>query len=206
MGTASETRRVVVALTGATGALYGLRALELLRDVSEIETHVIVTKGARATIRTELDRSGAEVSALADVVHSDGNLGASIASGSFRAHGMLIAPCSVKTLSGIANAYADNLVVRAADVMLKERRRLVLMVRETPLHLGHLRLMMAATHAGAIVMPPVPALYSKPGSVQELVDFTVVRALDLLDIEVGAIRRWTGMGPAAQVALAPEER
>ncbi|KWX66209.1 UbiX family flavin prenyltransferase [Mycobacterium sp. NAZ190054] len=200
----STPRRIVVGVTGASGALYGLRTLELLREVENVETHLVVSKGARATIRSELSITSTELAAQADVCHSDSNLGASIASGSFHADGMLIAPCSVKTMSGIANSYADNLIVRAADVMLKERRRLVLLLRETPLHLGHLRLMTQVTEAGGIVMPPVPALYAHPRSIQDLVDFTVVRALDLIGVHGPAITRWSGIENDEPVMLTRE--
>lgn len=186
-------RRIVVAVTGASGARYGLRTLQLLKDTDDVETHLVVSKGARTTIKSELCMTVKELGEYADVVHSDSNLGASIASGSFRAHGMLVAPCSIKSLSGIANCYADNLVTRAADVMLKERRPVVLLVRETPLHHGHLRLMMQASEAGAVIMPPVPAMYAHPANLDEIVDFTVVRALDLLDIEGPPIARWSGI-------------
>ncbi|MBN9738148.1 MULTISPECIES: UbiX family flavin prenyltransferase [unclassified Pseudonocardia] len=185
-------RRIIVALTGASGAVYGIRALELLREVPDVETHLVLTKAARATIGYETDRSVADVRALADVVHSDGDLGAPISSGSFRTAGMLVAPCSVKTLSGIASSYDESLVVRAADVALKERRRLVLLVRETPLHAGHLRLMSEVTASGAIVMPPVPAFYARPHSVADIVEHTTGRALDLLDVDTDAVARWTG--------------
>jgi 4-hydroxy-3-polyprenylbenzoate decarboxylase len=188
----SEPRRVIIALTGASGAVYGIRALELLRDDPGIETHLVLTKAARATIGYETDRSVAEVRALADVVHSDGDLGAPISSGSFRTEGMLVAPCSVKTLSGIATSYDDTLVVRAADVVLKERRRLVLLLRETPLHAGHIRLMADVTASGAIVMPPVPAFYTRPVTIADIVDHTVGRALDALGIDTDAVQRWDG--------------
>ncbi|HEV7468504.1 MAG: 3-octaprenyl-4-hydroxybenzoate carboxy-lyase [Pseudonocardia sp.] len=185
-------RRIIIAITGASGAVYGIRALELLRGIPDVETHLVMTKAARATIGYETDRSVAEVRALADVVHSENDLGASISSGSFRTAGMLVAPCSVKTLSGIASSYDESLVVRAADVVLKERRRLVLLLRETPLHAGHLRLMSDVTASGAIVMPPVPAFYTRPASVADIVDHTVGRALDLLDVDTDAVQRWTG--------------
>ncbi|RZT86952.1 4-hydroxy-3-polyprenylbenzoate decarboxylase [Pseudonocardia sediminis] len=185
-------RRIVVALTGASGAMYGIRALELLREVPDVETHLVLTKAARATIGYETDRSVADVRALADVVHSDGDLGAPISSGSFRTAGMLVAPCSVKTLSGIASSYDESLVVRAADVVLKERRRLVLLLRETPLHAGHLRLMSEVTASGAVVMPPVPAFYARPRSVADIIEHTTGRALDLLDVDTEAVTRWTG--------------
>jgi 4-hydroxy-3-polyprenylbenzoate decarboxylase len=188
------TRRIIVAITGASGAAYGVRALELLRDVEDIETHLVLSKGARATIGHELDIGVPDVTRLADVVHPETNLGASIASGSFRTMGMIVAPCSIKALSGIATSYADNLVTRAADVVLKERRRLVLLVRETPLHAGHLKLMTAATESGAIVMPPVPAFYHRPHSVLDVVDQTVARALDIFDIDTGVAKRWDGRG------------
>ncbi|MBW0100824.1 UbiX family flavin prenyltransferase [Pseudonocardia sp. KRD291] len=185
-------RRIVVALTGASGAAYGIRALELLRAVPDVETHLVLTKAARATIGYETDHGVADVRALADVVHSDNDLGAPISSGSFRTAGMLVAPCSVKTLSGIASSYDESLVVRAADVVLKERRRLVLLLRETPLHAGHLRLMSEVTASGAVVMPPVPAFYTRPRTVADIVEHTAGRALDLLDVDTDAVARWTG--------------
>lgn len=185
-------RRIIVALTGASGAAYGIRALELLREVPDVETHLVLTKAARATIAHETDRTVAEIRALADVVHSDGDLGAPLSSGSFRTAGMLVAPCSVKTLSGIASSYDESLVVRAADVVLKERRRLVLLLRETPLHAGHLRLMTEVTASGAVVMPPVPAFYTRPTSVADIVEHTTGRALDLLGVDTDAVTRWTG--------------
>jgi 4-hydroxy-3-polyprenylbenzoate decarboxylase len=164
--------------------------------VPDVETHLIVTSGGRATIAYEASCSLAEVTSLADVVHRENDLSATIASGSFRTTGMLIAPCSIKTLSGIANSFDSNLVVRAADVVLKERRKLVLLVRETPLHATHLRLMSEVTAAGGIVAPPVPAFYHRPRTVDDIVDQTVGRALDLFDIETGQVRRWSG-GPDA---------
>ncbi|MEQ9814608.1 MAG: UbiX family flavin prenyltransferase [Azospirillaceae bacterium] len=184
-------RRVILAITGASGAVYGIRALELLREVGGIETHLIVSPAAQRTIAEETDTPLATIRALADVVHPYRDIGASLASGSYRTAGMLVAPCSVKTLSGIANAYDDNLVVRAADVCLKERRRLVLMLRETPLHLGHVELIERVTRYGAIVMPPVPAFYHRPQTIGEIVDQSVGRALDLIGIEHEILRRWT---------------
>lgn len=189
---APEPRRVIVALTGASGAIYGIRALEVLRAQPGIESHLVMTKAARATIGYETEMSVADVRALADVVHSDGDLGAPISSGSFRTAGMLVAPCSVKTLSGIATSYDDTLVVRAADVVLKERRRLVLLLRETPLHAGHIRLMADVTASGAIVMPPVPAFYTRPVTIDDIVDHTVGRALDALGIDTDSVQRWEG--------------
>ncbi|WP_330474753.1 UbiX family flavin prenyltransferase [Terrabacter sp. C0L_2] len=185
----NEPTRVIVALTGASGVIYGIRALELL-GAAGVETHLVITRSGVATLAQESSRSASQVKDLASVVHSPHDLGASISSGSFPVAGMLVAPCSVRTLSGIANSYDENLVVRAADVTLKERRRLVLLLRETPLHAGHLRLMTQATEAGAVIMPPVPAFYTRPGSVQEIVDDTVHRALDLLGLSQESARRW----------------
>lgn len=185
----NATRRLVVGISGASGIAYGLRALELLRK-AKVESHLVMTESAEITLRYETRLSVKDVHALADVVHPNGNIGASIASGSFKTLGMIVAPCSIKTLGAIATGYTDSLIARAADVALKERRRLVLMVRETPLHLGHLRSMAAVTEAGAIVYPPVPAFYANPKSLQEMVDHTIGRALDLFDIDVGTVRRW----------------
>lgn len=183
--------RLVVAITGASGAIYGIRALEALQLIPEIETHLIISAGARTTIQHETGRRIDEVKNLADVVHSPGNLGASISSGSYRTLGMLVAPCSIKTLSAVANSYADNLISRAADVVLKEQRKLVLLVRETPMHLGHLRLMTQAAECGAVIMPPVPAFYQKPATLDDVVSHTIGRALDQFGIEPSFIRRWS---------------
>jgi flavin prenyltransferase len=187
---------LVVAITGASGAIYGIRALELLCAEPDVETHLVMSSSARATIVSETDYTLEDVRGLADVVHPEGSIGASIASGSFRTLGMLVAPCSIKTLSGIATCYADTLVTRAADVMLKERRPLVLLVRETPLHPGHLRLMQQAAESGAVIMPPVPAFYHRPQSLAEVVDQTVGRALDQFGLDLPAVNRWSGMGDA----------
>lgn len=192
-------RRLIVGLTGASGAIYGIRALELLRAVEDIETHLIISRGARATIAYETDVSIDEVRESADVLHNDQNLGATISSGSFPTAGMLIAPCSVKTLSAVANCYTDTLIARAADVTLKERRPLVLLLRETPLHAGHIRLMMQATENGAIVMPPVPGFYTRPATVQDIVDQSLGRAFDLFGIDLGVVKRWNG-SPMAESA------
>jgi 4-hydroxy-3-polyprenylbenzoate decarboxylase len=183
-------RRVIVALSGASGTLFGVEALRLLRMTGIYETHVVISPAAARTLREETDLTVAEVEAMADHRHNFRDIGAAIASGSFRVHGMLIAPCSARTLGGIANSLGDNLIVRAADVCLKERRRLVLLLRETPLHLGHIELMARVTRYGAIVMPPVPALYVRPASIAEMVTQTAARALDVLDVEVGALKRW----------------
>ena len=189
-------KRLIVAITGASGVIYGIRALEVLRGVADIETHLILSPSGARTIVEETDHSVEQVRRLADHQYNYKDIGASISSGSFRTEGMLIAPCSVKTLSGIANCYNDELVVRAADVCLKERRRVVLLFRETPLHAGHIALMDQATRNGAIVMPPVPAFYSRPQSVNDLVMQTVGRALDLFGIDAHIVKRWTESAPA----------
>lgn len=182
--------RVVVGITGASGVVYGIRALELLRQVGA-ETHLVLTRAARATLAEETGLRAADVRALADHAHSEHDLGAAIASGSFPTDGMIVAPCSVKTLSAIATSYDDNLLVRAADVTLKERRPLVLLVRETPLHAGHLRLMAQATEAGATIMPPLPAFYTHPATLDEAVTQTTGRVLDQLRIPHPSTARWT---------------
>lgn len=183
-------RRIVVAITGATGVIYGVRSLQLLADAG-VETHLVLSRSGALTLGLEGSTTVDEVRNLASVVHSSGDIGATIASGSFRHDGMLVAPCSMKTLSGIVNSYADNLIIRAADVTLKERRPLVLVVRETPLHLGHLRLMAQAAEIGASIYPPVPAFYADPTDIDDLVDGTVVRMLDQFGFEFG-MQRWAG--------------
>lgn len=185
-------QRLVVAITGSSGALYGIRLLEVLSRLRKVETHLVISKGGKLTIGLETGRSVREVEALADEVHSDQNLAASIASGSFRTAGMVVAPCSMKTLSGIVHSYADTLVVRAADVVLKERRRLVLMPRESPLHAGHCRLLLQAAEMGAVIAPPMPAFYNAPRSIDDMVDHSVGRVLDLFELDSGLVKRWTG--------------
>ncbi|MFZ1429507.1 MAG: UbiX family flavin prenyltransferase [Geminicoccaceae bacterium] len=185
----STPRRLIVGITGATGIIYGVRLLELLREAG-IETHLVVSRAADLTRLHELDLSGKELRALAAVHYPITDVGASIASGSFRTMGMIVAPCSARTLAEVASGVASSLLTRAADVVLKERRRLVLLFRETPLHAGHIRNMLAATEAGAVVMPPVPAFYGRPNSIDDLVTATVCRALDLFDIDLGRLRRW----------------
>lgn len=182
-------RRLLIGITGASGAIYGIRLLQLLKR-SDIETHLVVSRAARTTISYETDMSGKDVESLADVVYPEQDVGATCSSGSFKTIGMIIAPCSIKTMSEIAGGTTTNLVSRAADVCLKERRRLVLMLRETPLHLGHIRSMAAVTEAGAIVYPPVPAFYARPQSIDEMIDHTLGRVLDLFDIDLGTVRRW----------------
>lgn len=183
-------RRIIIAITGASGVVYGVRALQLLRGVAGIETHAVVSPSARRTAAAELDLTADEICSLGDRVYSYKDIGAAISSGSFRTCGMLVAPCSVKTLSGIANCYNEDLIVRAADVCLKERRRVVLLFRETPLHAGHIALMQQATQNGAILKPPVPAFYTKPASLDDMINQTVGRALDLLDINLPVVKRW----------------
>jgi len=188
----SQPRRLIVGITGASGAIYGVRLLRLLRE-TDIETHLVMSRSAKVTLTQEMDVGVADVSALADVVHQFDNIGASISSGSFRTTGMVIAPCSMRSLAEIACGVTSSLLTRAADVVLKERRRLVLVVREAPLHLGHLRSMTAATEMGAIVYPPVPAFYARPESLEQMVDHTLGRVLDLFDIETKAVGRWGGL-------------
>ena len=185
-------RRLVIAMSGASGLAYGVQALRVAHRLDDVESHLIVSAGARAAVRHELEMGIEEINALADVVHNEKNLASALSSGSFRTMGMIVAPCSVKTLSAIANSYSDNLVARAADVTLKERRRLVIMLRETPLHAGHIRLMADATANGAIIYPPVPAFYAGPQSIDELVAYTVDRVLELVGIDVPNVQRWTG--------------
>jgi 4-hydroxy-3-polyprenylbenzoate decarboxylase len=175
-------QRLIVAITGATGAIYGVRLLQVLRDVPTVETHLLISPAGVMNLQHELEIGRAKVEAMADVVHNVRDIGATIASGSFRAHAMVVAPCSMRTLAAVAHGLSDNLITRAADVTLKERRRLVLMVRETPLNLAHLRNMTAVTEMGGIVFPPVPGFYQKPQSIAELVDHTVGRVLDLVDL------------------------
>ncbi|PHM58462.1 UbiX family flavin prenyltransferase [Xenorhabdus sp. KK7.4] len=187
-------KKLIVGLTGASGAIYGIRLLQVLQPVEDIETHLIISQSARQTLALETDYTLREVQSLADVVHDNRDIAASISSGSFKTSGMVILPCSIKTLSGIVHSYTDGLITRAADVVLKEGRKLVLGVRETPLHLGHLRLMTQAAEIGAVIMPPVPAFYHRPESVQDIVDQTVNRVLDQFDIDLPAdlFNRWQG--------------
>jgi 4-hydroxy-3-polyprenylbenzoate decarboxylase len=187
-------KRVIVGISGATGATYGIRVLQLLRGIDGIETHLVLSSAAKRTLSLETDYSVEQVEGLADCVHKSSDIAAAISSGSFRAAGMIIAPCSIKTVSGIASSYSENLLLRAADVTLKERRPLVLLVRETPLHLGHLRILVQVAELGAVVMPPVPAFYHRPVDLQDIVDQTVNRALDMLNIELDRdlFPRWQG--------------
>jgi 4-hydroxy-3-polyprenylbenzoate decarboxylase len=184
-----ERARLVVGITGASGVVYGLRTLDALRELG-VESHLVVSKSAALTLAQEADLSVAEVNARADVVHRAADVGAAIASGSFRTLGMIVAPCSVRTMSEIATGVTSSLLTRAADVTLKERRTLVLMVRETPLHLGHLRTLTKLAEMGAVIAPPLPAFYAKPTSIAEMVDQSVGRALDLFDLSWKPVKRW----------------
>ncbi len=186
-------KRLVVAITGASGALYGVRLLEQLRKSDRVETHLMISDAAALNLHHELDIKRKDIETLASVVHSVRDIGACVARGSFHTDGMIIAPCSMKTLASVAHGMCDNLITRAADVMLKERRRLVLMVRETPFNLAHLRNMTAVTEMGGIIFPPLPALYQRPQTVSEMVDHTVGRVLDLLSIEQTLAPEWTGL-------------
>ncbi|MEO0315030.1 MAG: hypothetical protein RI928_1486 [Pseudomonadota bacterium] len=186
-------KRLVIAMTGASGALYGVRLLEQLKKAGGVETHLMISDAAALNLHHELDIKRKDVESLANVVHSVRDIGACVASGSFQSDGMVIAPCSMKTLASVAHGMCDNLISRAADVMLKERRRLILMVRETPFNLAHLRNMTAVTEMGGIIFPPLPALYQRPQTVSEMVDHTVGRVLDLLSIEQSLAPEWTGL-------------
>ncbi|KVU27976.1 3-octaprenyl-4-hydroxybenzoate carboxy-lyase [Burkholderia ubonensis] len=186
-------RRLIVAITGATGAIYGVRLLDMLRAAGGVETHLLISSAGWLNIQHELKLSKADVERRADVVHAVRDVGATIASGSFATDGMVIAPCSMKTLASVAHGLSDNLITRAADVTLKERRRLVLMVRETPFNLAHLRNMTAVTEMGGIVFPPLPAFYTMPNTIEELVDQTVARVLDLFALSAPLTTPWEGI-------------
>lgn len=187
----SVMKKIIVGITGATGVIYGIRLLEVLRHAG-METHLILSESAKRNIAIETSYKMEQVAELASESHDIKDIGASIASGSFRTDGMVVAPCTIKTLSGIANSFNENLVIRAADVVLKEKRRLVLMVRETPLHTGHLRLMMEAADLGAMILPPVPAFYHHPQSINDLIDHTVGKILDAFNIDHSLFERWQG--------------
>lgn len=195
--TAAGPRRLIVAITGASGAIYGVRLLQLLRQIGGIETHLVVSAAGVLNAHQELGLKRGDVEALADVVHNVNDIAAPLASGSFAAMGMAIAPCSVRTLAACAAGLADNLITRAADVCFKERRRIVLMLRETPLNLAHIRAMETVTLMGGIVFPPVPAFYQRPQSIEQMVDHSLARVLDLFGIDNGLAPRWGGMGSAS---------
>jgi 4-hydroxy-3-polyprenylbenzoate decarboxylase len=210
----NNKRRLIVGVSGATGAIYGVRILEILSKIADVETHLVLTKAGRMTIQVETPYSVKDVEAMADIVHDVNNVGASISSGSFRTAGMVIAPCSMKSMSAIAHSLGGDLLVRAADVVLKERKKLVLVARETPLHLGHLEAMVALTRMGAVIFPPVPAFYHRPKTLDDVINQTVTRVLDQFDIDVKLFHRWDeeGMsrhpdaGKATSLAVAKERR
>jgi 4-hydroxy-3-polyprenylbenzoate decarboxylase len=191
-GGVKKVRRIIVGITGATGVIYGIRLLEALKN-AEVETHLILSDAGKKNILIETDYAIGDVERLASQVHDVENLASSISSGSFKTDGMVIVPCTVKTLSGVAHSYNDNLIVRAADVVLKERRRLILVVRETPLHKGHLELMSRVADLGGIILPPIPAFYHSPRTIDDLLDHTTGKILDLLEIENSLFARWKGM-------------
>lgn len=187
--------RLVVAITGATGSIYGIRLLEILAGYREVETHLVLSRPAKRTLVEETRYSVAEVEALADHVHDNRDIGASIASGSFRTSGMIIAPCSIKTASAVATCHAENLIARAADVTLKEGRPLIMLIRETPLHVGHLKCMLALAEMGAVVLPPMPAFYNRPKDLDDIVNHTIARVLDRLSLPQTLVEEWQGTHP-----------
>ena len=188
-------RKLIVGISGATGTIYGIRILEILKDIDDVETHLVMSRYARMNIEIETPHTVEYVTSLADEVHGIGNQAAAISSGSFKTDGMVIAPCSMKTLSEIATSHNSSLLVRAADVALKERRRLVLMPREVPLHVGHCKLLYEVAQLGAIIAPPMPAFYNRPQTIDDLVNHSVGRILDLFDLDPGIVKRWTGQQP-----------
>jgi 4-hydroxy-3-polyprenylbenzoate decarboxylase len=190
---ANQKPRLIVGLSGSSGLPHGIRLLEVLRKLGSHEVHLILTEAAKLNISVETDWRVKDVEALADVVHNPMNISASIASGSFRTEGMIVAPCSIRTLSAITHSFADNLLVRAADVTLKERRRLVVMPREAPLHVGHCKLLYEASQLGVIVFPPMPTFYGRPRTIDDMLDATVGRVLDLFGIDAGLVKRWAGV-------------
>lgn len=197
---APTIHRLIVGISGASGVIYGIRLLQTLRPLG-IETHLVMSRSAEVTLAHETGLKATDVRAMADVAYSPADIGAAISSGSFRTLGMIVAPCSVRSLAEIASGVTSTLLTRAADVVLKERRKLVLMLRETPLHLGHIRNMAQATEMGAILYPPVPAFYANPTSLDEMVDHTIGRVLDLFDIDTGQVRRWGDAGPDSAAPL-----
>ncbi len=190
----TNKRKLIIGISGATGAIYGVRMLQILSKIEDIETHLVLSKAGKMTIQVETPYSVKDVEALADVVHDINNVGASISSGSFRTQGMVIAPCSMKSMGAIAHSLGGDLLVRAADVVLKERKKLVLVVRETPLHLGHLEAMASLARIGAIIFPPVPAFYHRPKTLDDVINQTVTRILDQFDIDVSLFHRWDDEG------------
>jgi 4-hydroxy-3-polyprenylbenzoate decarboxylase len=200
-------KRLIVGMSGASGAIYGIRLLEVLKGVEDIETHLIISSTSGQTILQETAYNLKQVESLADVAYRFREIGAAISSGSFKTMGMVIIPCSMKALSGVANSYSDNLLLRAADVVLKDRRRLVLVTRETPLHLGHLKLMVEVTEMGGIIMPPMPAFYHRPKTLDDIINQTVNRVLDTFEIDLGydLFERWQGITHASGVELPSQQ-
>jgi len=185
--------QIIIGISGASGAIYGIRLLEVLQQQDDVQTHLVISSTGRMNIAIETDWKASEVEQLADVVYRNNDIGAMIASGSYQSDGMIVAPCSMKTLSAIVNSYADNLLCRAADVMLKERKRLILVPRESPLHVGHCELLFRAAGMGIDIAPPMPAFYNQPQSIDDIVNHTVGRLLDLLGLESGLVKRWSGV-------------
>ncbi len=184
---------LIIGITGATGVIYGIKLLEVLAATKDVETHLVVSDAGAVNIRHETDWKLEDIEALADYHYDINDIGACLASGSFKRDGMIVAPCSIKTLSALANSYTENLLIRAGDVTLKERKKLVLLVRETPLHIGHIKNMERLSEMGAIIMPPVPAFYHRPKTIQDIIDHTVGKVLDILDIEHNLFERWPGL-------------
>ena len=192
---------LIVAITGATGVIYGIRLLELLSANKEVETHLIISQAAELIIQSETDYKIQDIKSLADFVYDNNDIGACLASGSFKRDGMIIAPCTIKTMSALANSYADSLISRAGDVTLKERGKLILLVRETPLHLGHLRNMEKLAEIGAVILPPIPAFYNQPKTIEDIIDHTLGKVLDMLGVDHSISRRWSGL-PGGQISSA----
>ena len=186
-------KRIIIGISGASGVIYGIRMLEILKDIPDIETHLVITSGAKLNISLETDFEIKDIKGLANVVHNNRNLAASIASGSFQTEAMIVIPCSMRTLSGIATSYASNLIVRAADVVLKEKRKLIVVPRETPLHTGHCELLHKISLMGAYVVPPNPAFYNHPESIDDIINHTVGRILDLIELDPEIVQRWQGV-------------
>ena len=192
-------KRLIIGMSGASGSIYGIRMLEMLKSMDEVETHLVMSRYAKLNIEIETTLTVEYVQSLADVVHNISNQAASISSGSFKTDGMVVAPCSMKTLSAIANSYNDNLLVRAADVVLKERRRLVLMPREVPLHVGHCKLLYEVAQLGAVIAPPMTAFYNKPQTIDDIVNHSVGRVLDMFGLDTGIVKRWEGQKPFGEI-------
>lgn len=189
---------LIIGITGSTGVIYGIRMMEVLSSMNDVETHLVISEAGETTIRYETDKNIPDVRKLANYSYDIKDVAAQISSGSFKRDGMIVAPCTIKTMSGIANSYNENLLIRSADVTLKERKKLLLMVRETPLHVGHLRMMARLTEMGAVIMPPAPAFYTRPRTIEEIVDHMVGKMLDIFNIEHSLFHRWSGCNPTEQ--------